>query len=241
MEKIIIINKVKNPVISIIIPTLNEEKYIERTLLSLKRQDLKLPYEIIVSDSNSKDKTVEIAKKYADIIIITDKRGVSIGRNLGAKIARGKYLLFLDADTMLLPNSLREIYNFLGTTKYIGVNVPILSDDIKYCFHYLIATLLYLLLTKINAQPIYAVCFACKRKYFLKVGGFDERLNVAEDIELGQRLKKIGKIGYLTTTYAITSVRRLKKWGSLKVLIIWLLGYFLIKFFKRQPRYDPVR
>ncbi|MEM5873123.1 MAG: glycosyltransferase, partial [Candidatus Aenigmatarchaeota archaeon] len=79
-EKVIIINEIKNPKISVIIPTYNEEKYIEDTLLSIKYQRFNYPYEIIVSDSNSKDKTIEIAKKYANKIIITKKRGISIGR-----------------------------------------------------------------------------------------------------------------------------------------------------------------
>ncbi|MEM1725062.1 MAG: glycosyltransferase [Thermoplasmata archaeon] len=241
MEKIIRLNEVKNPVISIIVPTLNEEKYIENTLLSLKWQNFKLPYEIIVSDSNSKDKTIKIAKKYADVIIISDKKGVSVGRNLRARIAKAEILLFVDADTILLPNALKEIYEFLKKKEYVGANIVVLSDNLKYNFHYIAATIVCYLLNKINAHPVYAVCLACRKKEFMKVGGFNEKLHVAEDIDLGERLKKLGRIGYLTNTFAISSARRLNKWGVFKTIAAWPLGYFLIKFFNKQPSYDPIR
>jgi glycosyltransferase involved in cell wall biosynthesis len=89
--------------------TLNEEKYIETTLLSIKNQDYKGKYEIIMVDSNSKDRTVKIARKYADKVIVTKRRGVSVGRNIGARLAKGEILLFVDAYTVLLPNVIREL------------------------------------------------------------------------------------------------------------------------------------
>ena len=90
--------------ISIIIPTLNEEKYIENTLKALKNQDYNGKYEIIVADGMSKDRTVKIAQKYADKVIKVKKPGISAGRNAGAGIAKGGIFLFIDADTIVFPN-----------------------------------------------------------------------------------------------------------------------------------------
>jgi glycosyltransferase involved in cell wall biosynthesis len=124
----------KYPFVSVIIPTLNEEKYIETTLLSIKNQDYKGKYEIIVVDSNSKDKTVKIARKYADKVIVTKRRGVSVGRNIGAEVAKGEILLFVDADTTLLPNVISKVVRHLRRKKVVGVVVPILCDNLKDWF-----------------------------------------------------------------------------------------------------------
>jgi len=70
--------------ISVIVPTFNEEKYIEATLKSIKNQKTDLEYEIIVSDCKSQDKTVSISRKYADKIVSTSKRTIASGRNNGA-------------------------------------------------------------------------------------------------------------------------------------------------------------
>ncbi len=91
--------------ISIIIPTLNEEKIMERMLLALKEFTC-IDHEIIVSDGLSKDKTVEIAKKYADRVVVHDgqtKQTIGLGRNAGAAVATGDYLVFLDGD-VFIPN-----------------------------------------------------------------------------------------------------------------------------------------
>lgn len=90
---------------SIIIPTLNEEKFLPRLLDSIKKQDSK-DYEIIVADAGSKDATVEIAKKYRCKIV---QGGLPAkGRNEGAKIAQGDLLLFLDADVQLPSDFLKN-------------------------------------------------------------------------------------------------------------------------------------
>ena len=100
----------ENPVISIIIPALNEENYIGGTLRSLVNQQFPFPYEIIVSDGGSSDSTVEQAQLYADQVIHNPKVTTASGRNAGAKFAKAPYLVFIDADTFVPPNYLRSIY-----------------------------------------------------------------------------------------------------------------------------------
>jgi glycosyltransferase involved in cell wall biosynthesis len=241
MEKIFVMNEVKDPKVSVVIPTLNEEKYIEPTLRALRSQNYKEKYEVIVVDSNSKDRTVEIAKKFADKVIVTERKGVSVGRNLGAKHAKGEILFFVDADTILLPNVILTVVKKFNQKSVVGVSVPLIGDDLKKNVLYFFGAAIYNLLTKIELQPIYAVCFACRKEAFWKAGGFDENLKVAEDVELGSQLKKLGKILYVTDTFVVTSTRRLKKWNIVKQLKAWPLGYLSIKLFNKQPRYPPVR
>ncbi|PIV12587.1 MAG: teichoic acid biosynthesis protein, partial [Candidatus Nealsonbacteria bacterium CG03_land_8_20_14_0_80_36_12] len=88
--------------LSIIIPTLNEEKYLPSLLEEIKKQNFS-DYEIIVADGGSEDKTVKIARNYGCKIV---KGGLPAkGRNEGAKIAEGDILLFMDADNIFLPEN----------------------------------------------------------------------------------------------------------------------------------------
>ena len=95
--------------ISVIIPALNEERYIENCLKSIMQQKF-LNVEVIVVANGCNDKTAEIAKKYTNKVIETEKKGVSYARNLGAKISNGEILVFVDADCILELGVLSEIF-----------------------------------------------------------------------------------------------------------------------------------
>src|SRR3989338_11625704 len=86
------------PETSIIIRTLNEEKHIGNLLHAIEEQDYK-DYEIIIVDSDSTDKTLEIAEKYPVKIIKIEKRDFTFGYslNVGCKAAKGRYLVFVSA------------------------------------------------------------------------------------------------------------------------------------------------
>ncbi len=71
------------PIISVVIPAYNEENYIEACLKSLRNQKTNVPYEIVVCDNNSTDRTVEIAKKYADKVVYERRQGIGYARNKG--------------------------------------------------------------------------------------------------------------------------------------------------------------
>src|SRR3989338_2350043 len=94
--------------ISIIIPTLNEEKYLPKLLDSIKNQNFS-DYELIVADFNSKDRTREIARRYGCKIVLGGIPGVA--RNNGSRVAKGEYLLFLDADVILPKHFLYKFVN----------------------------------------------------------------------------------------------------------------------------------
>ena len=88
----------ENHLISIIIPTLQEEKVIGATLSGLK---ITIPHEIIVSDGGSRDQTTAIARQFTDQVLVHDgqsRQTIAQGRNVGAQAAHGEFLIFLDAD-----------------------------------------------------------------------------------------------------------------------------------------------
>lgn len=232
-EKLIVVKKVKNPKISIIIPTLNEEKYLEKTLLSLRAQTIKLPYEIIVSDGNSKDKTVKIAKKYANKIVICNKRGIALGRNLGAKYAEGEILVFIDADTLLLPNTLEEVYKVLKEKNTVLISVPIAPSSYKssHLFIYWFYTQFSKYSIKMNKPQVAGTFMAVKKDAFWKAGAFNEKARIVEDYEFSEKVSKYGKVKIIDSTFVLTSPRRIEKWGEIKSAVIYVCMYltYLLK------------
>ncbi len=92
---------IMHPEISVIVPALDEERYLERTLASIANQNTNTPYELIVSDNGSIDESIPIAERYADVIIHCEEKGTGACRHCGAEHARGRYLVFIDADTIL--------------------------------------------------------------------------------------------------------------------------------------------
>ena len=91
--------------ISVVIPAHNEEKYIEKCLLSLENQSIpRKDYEIIVVNDSSTDKTKSVAKKYADRVIDVHARIVGKARDVGFKKASGWIIASTDADTIVPRN-----------------------------------------------------------------------------------------------------------------------------------------
>ena len=229
--------------ISVIVPTLNEERYIESCLKSVKNQDYDGKYEIIVVDGGSKDNTVKIAKGIADKNLVAE-RGIGCQQNAGAKIAKGKILLFLQADTVLSKNAFEEMHKFLKAHK------DVMFGNIAYTYEKIdgktkILNKVIQMYWKINKYiPIGCsggpTLFVRKRA-FQTVGGFKNI--ILEDVEIGLRLKKIGKTGVVYNTNATSSSRRFKKEGYTKVVISWLKQSFLILLHKPESilKYDIVR
>lgn len=96
------------PKFSIVIPVYNVENYIGKCLESIKKQTFK-DYEIIVVDDGSDDNSMKIVKKYDTKIINSSHVGVSEARNIGAKQAKGEYLIFLDSDDYWDKDLLKEL------------------------------------------------------------------------------------------------------------------------------------
>lgn len=207
--------------LSIIVPALNEENYLPKLLRSIKKQKFR-DGEIIVADAGSKDKTLEIAKKFGCKIV---KGGLPAkGRNEGAKTAKGDLLLFLDADVILprdfLKRALREIQR-----RKLAVASPALEPRtekkiIKFLFKYFNAHIKRLE----KFLPYGAMGIFIEKSIHQKIKGFDEKLKIAEDHDYIRRAAKIGKFGVLREVKISISLRRFNQDGWMKVLLIYLLA-----------------
>lgn len=228
--------------LSIVIPTLNEEKYLPRLLDSIKSQRFS-DYEIIVSDGQSTDKTVDIAKANGCRFIVSDKKSPAHQRNEGAKVAAGETILFLDADNVLPANFLdKAVAEFAGKRLdvagfYLNFNSP---KPIYYLFttFYNIGCFMFQLFCPVSV----GVGIMVKKESHIKAKGFDESIFIGEDYDYTKRISKSGKYRMISSTYLNFSVRRLEKEGVFKVLGKWIKGaaYFLIRgpIRKKIVRYD---
>ncbi|MBS3098467.1 glycosyltransferase [Candidatus Woesearchaeota archaeon] len=213
--------------ISIIIPTKNEKHYLPKLLKSIKKQDYK-DYEVIVSDAGSTDKTVKIAKKFGCKVV---KGGLpSVGRNNGAKYAKGDIFLFLDSDVIIdkyfLEKSLKEFKERkLGTATWYAYPLSKRIFDKVFFFF-----LNYIMIIEQYFWPnAGGYCILCKKDIHKKLGGFREDLIVAEDCDYARRSAKFGKFRFLRTTSVKVSVRRLDKTGRFKLLLDYVpLGFLRV-------------
>ena len=228
--------------ISIIIPTLNEEKIIEKTLNQFKNLKI-IDFELIVSDGNSKDKTVEIAKKYTNnVLIVKEKHTIAFARNQGAKIAKGEYLVFLDADVFIkdLNDFFKKAFlEFEKNKKLVALTVklkvlPEFETFWDNFFHFIINFIHWFGCNVLNFGNASGEFQMIKKDIFLKIGGYNENLAVAEDVELFLRLSKIGKVKTIWKLTAYHTGRRFHQEGWLKVLYHWLLNFFSVLFFKKS-------
>ena len=237
-QEILEISKPYNPLISIIIPVYQEEKIIENTL-KLFSSDLRKKFnlELIVSDGGSSDSTVEIAEKYADFVVRYNKQRrqtISEGRNLGAKAAKGKFLVFMNADT--IPKNIEEflsvIYKYaLGESHYS--NYPALTcaveaypweAKLKEKLFYRVHNLYVKLLNTINLGMGRGECHIVKADVFFLVGGYNPTIAAGEDFDLYRRIAKIGRIGFVKEIIVYESPRRFRKHGYIKIVFYWLIN-----------------
>ncbi|HEX7724354.1 MAG TPA: glycosyltransferase [Candidatus Paceibacterota bacterium] len=229
--------------ISIIIPTYNEEKIIGKTLSELKAK-LTLPHEIIVTDDKSKDRTAEIARAYADQVLVPEKkhRTISANRNYGATFAHGHYLAFLDADSTIAdPNTFftHAISQFeadpglMALTGKIGVwpELETWSDRVVYFFfnatHYLKNNVFKMGEGSGKFQMM-------TRTAFDTVGGYREDLVTGEDGDMFGRLAKAGKTKYVGNLVVLHQGRRAHRIGWPKLLCIWMIERFWVAVFGKS-------
>jgi len=227
-----------SPVFSVIIPTLNEVQNLPKLLKDLVNQTHS-DFEVIVVDGKSVDKTLNKAKTFLSLLhlklLTSNIRNAGYQRNLGAKTATGKFLIFLDADSRIPKYYLQEIDL---TQAKIGKNFTLgatwIKSDSKSDLEKIIAQVYnqLLILNRDIAPAAIASSLIIKRNLFKKAGGFNPRLTFAEDRDLIKKLWKSGhKLHILKSPLATWSFRRFRKEGYSKALgkLLYLNIYAMLK------------
>lgn len=233
------------PQISFVIPTLNEEKVITKILNNL-REIKSFEFEIIVSDGGSTDKTVEIAKGLADKVIEhkeSFRQTIGQGRNAGAAVATGPYLVFMDADVYIFePDKFfaRAFENFKKDSELVGLGgwvrvfpeMETFGDRIGYGLLSNRTFSLYnnVLKTGANCGEFGMV----KVEAFKQIKGYREDLAVDEDRDLFNRLAKIGHTRTNRHLVFYHTGRRPHKIGWLRLLWQWNKNSLWLALFNRS-------
>ncbi|MCP1661964.1 MAG: glycosyltransferase [Methanocalculus sp. MSAO_Arc1] len=211
--------------ISIIIPTYNEESNIEQCLQSLSNQSLpRSSYEIIVVDGNSHDRTREIAEAYADLVFIQTSKKVGGARNDGAELSKGDIIATTDADCIIPHNWLARIEaGFIDprVVQLYGLVEPIepgiqhkISLGLANTFSrlgYYSGTLYYTL----------GCNTAFRREAFFEAGQY-RTIDAGDDLEIARRMRQIGCVKLDKNLRVQFSMRRYVQFGTLKSLYEWV-------------------
>lgn len=192
------------PKISVVIPAYNEATYIDRLLEALANQSFR-DFEVIVSDAQSQDgtaKVVETFSKKLDIRLVSSPpRGPGAGRNKGAKIARGEWLLFLDADVDI--DQKNFIDTLLGETQRQGWSTSSGRMKTKSGPSYDRLMLYQRLLAHTRRPVASGYCILTEREVFERAGGFNEKIRFGEDYEYVSRVGKHGFGFVLSACYYV--------------------------------------
>lgn len=232
--------------ITVIIPTYNEEKNIEKCLQSFQSQTIpRESFEIVIVDGSSKDKTCEIAARYADRVILQISKGVGGARNDGAQVAKGEILVTTDADCLPPEDWLKVIQdNFRdGVVAATGTLTPIITEDMSdlesftYKLLFEISNVILRVGSWIGYYHLCGANSAFDREAFIKTGGYSD-LPYSDDIEISKRLKPLGKVVFDKDIGLHYSVRRIKKLGLLKYTFTILRNDFEVMILGKKPLKD---
>ena len=231
--------------ISVVIPTYNEEKNIEKCLLAFSKQTLpRDKFEIIIVDGDSKDRTTDIASKYADKVIRQVSHGVGGARNDGAFIAEGEIIATTDADCLPDENWLNNILNDFDDSRIIAVTGyldPMIPDEMNLVEAKTYKTLFWIANGLRNAgakMGYYHLCganAAFRRETFTKIHGYND-LAYSDDVEIAKRLKPFGKMRMNRKAEVNYSIRRIAKLGLLKYSWMIMRNDFVVMFLGKKPR-----
>jgi len=216
---------------SVIIPTINEAMYIEETLKSILRQRTNFNFEIIVCDGGSKDNTVEIARKYARVVV-SPTQGTGNQLGFAADLSKGKILVFLDADTLVPEGYFQRVYEefkkdeslwacgapfgYYGR-KRVRVRLGGISTVItEYVLVNFIMYLWYVSRDVFNFTEIPGCNLSIRRHIYFEVGGFKRSLSIPIDIALSSAVRElirerrgIGRMKIFKSITVLTSSRHI--------------------------------
>lgn len=231
---------------SIIVPTYFEEAILEQLLkkfdTSLRK---KYKFELIVSDGGSTDKTLEIAKKYADKVVEKvkeEKQTISEGRNCGANVASSDVLVFLNADCM--PQNIIDFLEYISRwaddasqSDAIACKVKAFEEEelVRDKIFYFLHNNYVKFLNFIGLGMGRGECQIIRKKVFTELGGYNEKFAAGEDFDLYRRIAKNGyNIKFSKKLLIMESPRRFRKYGYMKTLWFWTLNAITVMFFNKS-------
>jgi len=210
--------------ISFVIPAHNEQPLIEQTITAIRdsANQLALPHEIIVVNDASTDDTAKVAEASGARVINVAHRQIAATRNAGARIASGRILFFIDADTVINAEAVQAALEVLRG-RAVGGGCIFTLDGVLPTWARFMYPIAVFLSRRLNL--VGGCCLFCQREAFDAIGGFNENYYAAEEAAFIQSLKQIGRFEIPEPT-VVTSGRKLRAFSSWKILSIayrWLI------------------
>jgi glycosyltransferase involved in cell wall biosynthesis len=212
--------------ISVIVPSFNEEANIATCLESLSHQTVPRDgYEIIVVDGDSRDRTREIAENYADLVFIQTSRKVGGARNDGVLRAKGEIVATTDADCFIPPNWIERIgKDFECYPEAVQIYGPVdpIEPGIKNWVSLALANT-FARLGYYSGTLYYTLGAntAFRKEAFVKAGMY-RTIDAGDDLEIARRMRTLGKVLFDDKMRVGFSMRRYQQFGTLKSLWEWI-------------------
>ena len=210
--------------LSIIIPAFNEEQLIPDCLhsitdsLSIHRKP-GFTYEVIVVDNNSTDNTAKLARQAGATVVFEPINQIGRARNAGAAAAVGDWLLFVDADSLLNPGMMVDILKMIESGQYVGCGSVMHMPNLPWWG----AFAMYLwTATSVLCRWASGALVVCRADAFKAVGGFNQEIFAADEIDLSRKLKRWGRqhnlaFTILTRHPLVTSSRKIQLYSKWEI------------------------
>jgi len=208
--------------------------------------------EVIVSDGGSTDETMCVAQASADTVVANEggvRQNISIGRNAGARAARGEILVFINADTFIddTDSFFAEIAEVIAREGVSAVTCNVLvhreeERKVDVLFHSLY-NWYFRFLNIIGMGMGRGECQVVRRDLFFSVGGYNEKIAAGEDFDLFVRLRRRGTIVFLHSQCVRESPRRYRRYGYLAVSVMWFVNAVAVLMLGRSVtrEWKPIR
>lgn len=241
------------PAVSVVIPTLEEEKEIISSLSQFTPElRRRFNLEVVVSDGGSRDKTREIAGTYADVLVCPDDpevQTIARGRNRGARAAHGDVLMFFNADVRLEnPEAfIQTMLDVMADDSISAATCNVLvnpeEETIADKIFHSGFNLYCRFLNVIGMGMGRGECHVVRRAVFDQVGGYNERIVAGEDYELFLRLRHTGGVAFIPSLTVYESPRRYRAFGYTRIAFLWFLNGLAVFLFRRSlsKSWIPVR
>ena len=201
------------------------------------------PFEIIISDGGSVDRTLHIAAEY-DVAMLrhTERRRQTIaeGRNRGANTATSDVLVFLNADTRFgdTRKFLSEVHRLMRDDLILAATCSVqvfpeeekLIDRVFHVCHNAYCRLLNLIGEGMGRGE----CQIIRKELFDRIGKYNEELAAGEDYDLFRRVRRIGKIAFLKNVTLYESPRRFRKYGYMHIVWGWTKNALSVAWKKKS-------
>lgn len=227
-----------HPIISVVIPAFNEEKFLRDCLRSVKNQHFPQGFEVIVVNNCSTDATEAIAKEEGVKIVFEEKKGLAYARQRGLDEARGEILVYLDADVRLPQGWLEKVYVYFQKNPsvsaiscdfrfYDGTKFQVIGQRVFDSIIVPVNNTVMRLLSK--PDVLIGQSIALRTAWLRKAGGINTHFVFhGEDTSLAYRMHSQGKVRFLRNLYVYSSARRYQREGIVKTLFAYWTTYWLL-------------